>query len=148
LRAVRACSGLGPLLRAKGGKVAVGEKNNKIEGSRADTRVVGGIVYWRGVHTNTHADKEQAGRQARVDRVLRVSRLTVRCVIRYCVAGYAMVTLQGKVNEVITEHRKRGLRNVSGNGLLGMLPARRSLSHHMQIGGASERLLVVSKRTS
>jgi len=25
------------------------------EGSRADTRVVGGIVYWRGV------DKEQAG---------------------------------------------------------------------------------------
>jgi hypothetical protein len=110
LRAVRACSGLGPLLRAKGGKVAVGEKNNKIEGSRADTRVVGGIVYWRGVHTNTHADKEQAGRQARVDRVLRVSRLTVRCVIKYCVAGYAMVTLQGKVNEVITEHEVKKLR--------------------------------------
>lgn len=52
----------------------------KVEGSGADTREVGGIVYWRGVHTNTHADKEQAGRQARVDRVLRVSRLTIRCV--------------------------------------------------------------------
>jgi hypothetical protein len=63
LEAVRACSGLEPFPRAKGGKVVVGEKMYKVEGSGADTRVVGGIVYWRGVHTNTHADKEeQAGR--------------------------------------------------------------------------------------
>ena len=43
-------------------EIVVGEKMYKGEGSRADTREVGGIVYWWGVHTNTHADKEQAGR--------------------------------------------------------------------------------------
>lgn len=32
----------------------------KEEGLRADTRVVGGIVYWRGGHE--YADKEKAGR--------------------------------------------------------------------------------------
>lgn len=40
---------------------------------------------------------------------------------------------------------KRGLRNVSRNGLLGMLPGRRSHYHMHVIGGASERLLLVSK---
>jgi hypothetical protein len=43
---------------------------------------------------------------------------------------------------------RRGLRNVSGNGLLGMLPSLPITSHHTQIiRGASERLLIVSERT-
>lgn len=66
----------------------------KTEGLRADTRVVGGIVYWRGGHE--HADKEQAGTS--------VARSATDCFgVRQYVAGYAMVTLQGRVNEVILD---------------------------------------------
>ena len=47
---MRACSDLEPFPRAKGAENEAGEKVYKEEGSRADTRVVGGIVYWRGGH--------------------------------------------------------------------------------------------------
>ena len=66
----------------------------EVEGLRADTRVVGGIVYWRGGHE--YADKEQAGTS--------VARSATDCFgVRQYVAGYAMVTLQGRVNEVILD---------------------------------------------
>lgn len=51
------------------------EKKYQDESLAGDTLAVGGIVDWRGAHE--HADKEQASRQARVGKVLRVSRLQV-----------------------------------------------------------------------
>lgn len=61
---------------------------------RSNRHTCGG-KYSVGGGEREHADKEQV----RVDRVLRGSRLAMRC----CAAGYAVVALQGEANDVSEE---------------------------------------------